>query len=780
MKKSLVIFLSYFLISIISIAIILQFITSANSAKELSLQQVVQEAKAHFQGMLDTRIWNAKYGGVYVKAVDGLKPNPYLKNNTLQTDKNETLIKINPAWMTRQISQITNKEGLYHYKITSLIPLNPSNIADEFETKALKYFEKNLEKKYFYSFNKENQSFDFMGALVTKQSCLQCHEHQGYKIGDIRGGIRVSLPLTLYNEQIHIIDKKTKFDIIIISTLAMVLMLILSWLIKIVYKRKYEIENYNEILEKRVIKRTEDLEAVVSHEQYLKDIFKIATEVNEMLITSYSTKTILVNATEKLSQNSFYSLVLSGLISDDIFEVVSKSSECKSLIPKKLISFKSSVDKNFLIEAIEKARKLKHPIIEKISDEIVNKNSRRGTDIEFEWMIVLPLLHGFENDIYGAITLFCSREEGFEVEEMKILENIAHDISIALYSHKQRDSMLEMEKEKIANYEETILAFVNIIEQRDTYTAGHTIRVAKYCTLIAKGMGINEKEIHRLEKAAILHDIGKVATPDTILLKPGKLSHLEYELIKQHSKVGADMLERISIYKDLATIIRYHHSRFDGKGYPKTTSADEIPLLSHIMIVADAFDAMTTNRIYRPRKTVSEALEEIEHESGRQFHPDVVKVTLNVLKDVDLSSSTQLPTSELEHRRMSYFFKDSLTSLYNEDYLATLLNTTNYEYQSLDILELKNFTQYNKTNSWESGDKFLKDFAKLLKESFLDSIIIRYHGDDFIVLSKNISKENIEKIINSKLVSEEAININVLHYNIDKNFTYEKFKNIVN
>jgi putative nucleotidyltransferase with HDIG domain len=246
-----------------------------------------------------------------------------------------------------------------------------------------------------------------------------------------------------------------------------------------------------------------------------------------------------------------------------------------------------------MFDAIQKAVKLKHTIIEKVPEELA-----ADCDLELRWMIVLPLLHDINNDVYGMITVFCSREDGFEIEEMKILENMAHDISIALYSHKQRDSIMAMEKEKVANYEETILAFVNIIEQRDTYTAGHTIRVAEYCALIGKEMGLSKDDIHLLEKAAILHDIGKVATPDTILLKPGKLSHLEYDLIKQHAEIGADMLERITIYKDLADIIRYHHSRYDGKGYPRTDSPDEISILSHIMIVADAFDAMTTNRIY--------------------------------------------------------------------------------------------------------------------------------------------------------------------------------------
>ena len=118
-QKTLIIFIALLFISTITFFVIFQFIASSKNEQELSKQQVIQEAKAHFQGMVDTRAWNAQYGGVYVKAKNGLKPNPYLKNNTLLTDKNETLIKINPAWMTRQVSEISNKAGSYHYKITS-------------------------------------------------------------------------------------------------------------------------------------------------------------------------------------------------------------------------------------------------------------------------------------------------------------------------------------------------------------------------------------------------------------------------------------------------------------------------------------------------------------------------------------------------------------------------------------------------------------------------------------------------------------------------------------
>jgi len=110
--------------------------------------------------------------------------------------------------MTRQISEISNEKGQYRYKTTSLKPLNPSNKADSFEETALHYFENNQNKKYYYQFNQDENNFNFMGALSVKKACMQCHQHQGYNVGDIRGGISITIPTQLYNEQMALLDEK--------------------------------------------------------------------------------------------------------------------------------------------------------------------------------------------------------------------------------------------------------------------------------------------------------------------------------------------------------------------------------------------------------------------------------------------------------------------------------------------------------------------------------------------------------------------------------------------
>ena len=157
---------------------------------------LIKQAQTHFDDQVNTRKWNARYGGVYAKPRADEKPNPYLKNNTLKVDKNLTLIKINPAWMTSKLSEIADIKD-FHFRITSLIPINPNNKATPFEERALKYIEKTDEREYYEL--GDDSKFKYMGALVTTKACLPCHKHQGYVLGDIRGGISIGLDSTEYD-----------------------------------------------------------------------------------------------------------------------------------------------------------------------------------------------------------------------------------------------------------------------------------------------------------------------------------------------------------------------------------------------------------------------------------------------------------------------------------------------------------------------------------------------------------------------------------------------------
>lgn len=318
-------------------------------------------------------------------------------------------------------------------------------------------------------------------------------------------------------------------------------------------------------------------------------------------------------------------------------------------------------------------------------------------------------------------------------------ENIMYKTHLEEMVETRTKALILLEKEKIRNFEKTLLSFVEMIEERDTYTGGHSQRVANYSKLIAQKMGRSDKECDLLYQAGILHDIGKVVTPDSILLKPGKLNDLEYNLIKQHVKVGYDLLSKIPMYKEIAEIIVYHHEHYDGGGYPSGAKGDEIPFLSRIMIVADAFDAMTTNRIYKGRKNINEAIKELMIFSGKQFHPEVVKSAVEVLSNIKVSDLVnQLPTTEIERERFAYFFRDQVTNVYNAEYLNLILNQKHYEKKHvyLNAIYLHNFSIFSQKHGWSVENKLLKKLADFLHITYPLALIFRIHRNDFILLSE--------------------------------------------
>ncbi len=292
--------------------------------------------------------------------------------------------------------------------------------------------------------------------------------------------------------------------------------------------------------------------------------------------------------------------------------------------------------------------------------------------------------------------------------------------------------------EQLQTYRDIVLALVNLTEERDTYTAGHTRRVAQYAVSLAKAMGYGEAELERVHEAAILHDIGKIVTPDSVLLKPGKLNEREYDIIKEHVIVSASILQNINFHPDVIEIVKYHHERCNGSGYPYGITHNEIPMLARILAVADTFDAMTTNRIYKPRKSIEAALEELRSLAGTLYDIDVVDVAEKTFKNVKIDLSvTQLPTNVIEQERLSHYFKDPLTNLYNLRYLHLLLEfgMDGTYYTCANTISIKHFTRFNHEQGWESGNRLLIMMAETLEQTFPDAMIFRIYGDDFLILS---------------------------------------------
>jgi putative two-component system response regulator len=174
-------------------------------------------------------------------------------------------------------------------------------------------------------------------------------------------------------------------------------------------------------------------------------------------------------------------------------------------------------------------------------------------------------------------------------------------------------------------------ALVTALDARDHYTAGHSAAVAIYARDIAIQAGLSQSERDKAHLCGLLHDIGKIGVPVGVLEKSGSLTTGEWSAVQSHAEVGASILDRIEGYEEIATAVRHHHERFDGEGYPGGIAGEEIPLLSRIVAVADAYSAMTSERPYRIALSGEEARDRLERESGKQFDPGAVRALVAVL-----------------------------------------------------------------------------------------------------------------------------------------------------
>jgi len=219
-------------------------------------------------------------------------------------------------------------------------------------------------------------------------------------------------------------------------------------------------------------------------------------------------------------------------------------------------------------------------------------------------------------------------EKGIQLRIMK-LENLK-------YKYYLENEIDKKTKEMKKAYIDTVNAFIHSIEMRDAYTGGHSGRVSKIAYRIAKDLLFNKTKLEEVRIGGILHDIGKIGISDRILQKPGKLTIEEYNEIKKHPQRGSEIIKDITFLKPILPYILHHHERFDGRGYPHGLKAKNIPLEGRILAVADAYEAMTSNRPYRKAMPIKKATNEILSNAGSQFDPEIV----NIFKKLFLKKGT--------------------------------------------------------------------------------------------------------------------------------------------
>ena len=335
--------------------------------------------------------------------------------------------------------------------------------------------------------------------------------------------------------------------------------------------------------------------------------------------------------------------------------------------------------------------------------------------------------------------------------------------------------------EKTKHYEESIYSFVDMIERRDSYTAGHSKRVAKYASLIAQKLGLDEYDVNLIHRAGMLHDIGKIEVPDALLLKPDKLTNSEFEIIKTHSKVGYELLSREPFY-ELALIVLYHHENYDGSGYPYGLKGDDIPFLSQIISVADVYDALTTNRAYRKALSKEEAIKIIEKESGKKFNPKIVKVAKEIFASLEIEdNSPLLPKSLIKEIRFSYFFRDQLTGFFNINYLKFILShTQDYTIRCAYHINFVEFTKFNTKHGWKKGDEVLQKFSEDIVNKHKDCTLVRLFADNFLIINLERHFELNCGVINT-FEKEYKIKIEYKHIDISKEGvdTFDKLEDLI-
>lgn len=253
-------------------------------------------------------------------------------------------------------------------------------------------------------------------------------------------------------------------------------------------------------------------------------------------------------------------------------------------------------------------------------------------------IIALPLIR--ENSCFGVLTIYGQHTQPVTADELLLLRQLTDDLAFGIRTARLQDEQTGFSDSQLADQQQlqqalqqTINAFVVMLELRDPYTAGHQRRTATLAVAIGRELGLDEVRLEGLRFSAILHDIGNIQVPSEILIRPGRLNHAEMGLMRSHAEAGYTILRDIQFPWPVAEIVRSHHERQDGSGYPHGLRGEQIPLESRIIGVADVVEAMLSHRPYRPAMRQDETLAELQQGRGTLYDPDVVDACIRLFVD---------------------------------------------------------------------------------------------------------------------------------------------------
>lgn len=376
---------------------------------------------------------------------------------------------------------------------------------------------------------------------------------------------------------------------------------------------------------------------------------------------------------------------------------------------------------------------------------------------------IISIAHKFYT---GEMTLASSKDGEIQLALLFLCFGGSY-IATRLYDEitKENISYMKMLDEKNIQIQkmslQTITTIANTIDAKDEYTKGHSKRVSEYSAAIARELGRTEKEIQDIRSIALLHDIGKIGVPDAVLNKPGKLTDEEYQLMKQHTVTGAEILKDIGMLPGIDIGAKYHHERYDGKGYPDGLKGDEIPFLARIIAVADAYDAMTSNRVYRKHLSEEKVMSELKNGIGKQFDPQAAQALIRLLEekrlqnispdvdDAELDDVSKILSRVMERQEEQYAGRrtmDELTGVYNRSCGERLLRETAEQKKGcLMLFDMDHFRAINDHSGFVAGDVFLKIVVSGIRNISPNILISRFGGDDFAAFSPDITTEEAAK-----------------------------------
>ncbi len=339
---------------------------------------------------------------------------------------------------------------------------------------------------------------------------------------------------------------------------------------------------------------------------------------------------------------------------------------------------------------------------------------------------------------------------------------------IKLFGKQKKDESKQMEA--VAFHAVTTVA--NFIDSKEEYNQGHSTRVAKYAEAIARELDWTQEEIRNIHYIGLLHDIGKIGVPIEVLNKKTTLTSTEQEQVQKHTVIGSEILKDITTVESVVEGALYHHERYDGSGYPFGLQGQDIPLVARIIAIADAIDAMTSDRKYRVNLTDEEACEEVRKYTGIQFDPELSKIVIRLFEkgvfadlrnqeesyDVDdillesnvlmakvLSGELATTKAEAEHDYLTQIWNRRNGERHIEDYLHNGDG-------ALIIIDLDNFKMVNDTYGHLTGDRVLREVADVLRAHSKKDYVCRMAGDEFLVFVRDVvTEEETQPVIDAIL-----------------------------